>query len=81
MTPINIGGYDMNPTKTSVEKAIKDYDGEIIGMNILGGGAFSVNEVHNYLKSFRNIKTCAVGASSEKHLMELIKIFKNEYLR
>jgi len=76
MTPINLGGYDMNPTKEAVEAAIKEYDGGIIGMNILGGGAFSVNEVHNYLKSFSNIKTCAVGASSEKHLRELMEIFK-----
>ena len=66
----------MNPTKEVVEAAIKEYDGGIIGMNILGGGAFSVNEVHNYLKSFSNIKTCAVGASSEKHLRELMEIFK-----
>ena len=58
-----------------VESVIKKYDGEIIAMNIMGGGAFGVNEVHSYLKSFDNIKFCAVGASSEKHLKELKEVF------
>ena len=75
MTPINPKGYDMNPSKNIVERAIKNYDGEIIAMNIMGGGAFALNEVHSYLKSFNNIKFCAIGASSEKHLSELKEVF------
>ncbi|VVB59236.1 Uncharacterised protein [uncultured archaeon] len=77
MTPINPGGYDMNPSKAAVEVAIKKYRGEIIAMNILGGGAFSVNIVHDYLTTLGDIKFCVVGASSEKHLSELADIFKN----
>lgn len=75
MTPINPAGYDMNPSKQVVEAAVKKYKGEVIAMNILGGGAFSVNEAYSYLKSFDNIKSCAVGASSEKHLRELKEVF------
>ena len=75
MTPINPKGYDMNPSKEIVEIGIKKYNGEIIAMNIIGGGAFSVSEAHCYLKSFCNIKFCAVGASSEKHLRELKEVF------
>ena len=78
MTPVNSGGYDMNPSKEIVETSIRNYKGEIIAMNILGGGAFNVEKVHCYLKSFRNIKSCAVGASSEKHLTRLIEIFKGK---
>jgi len=77
MTPINPGGFDMNPSKAAVETAIKKYRGEIIGMNILGGGAFSVDKAHEYLISLSELKFCVVGASSEKHLSELADIFKN----
>jgi len=75
MTPINIGGYDMNPSKGSVETAVKGYNGKIIAMNILGGGAFSLGETYSYLKLFKNIDYCVIGASSEGHLRESIKVF------
>ena len=75
MTPINPNGYDMNPSKNDVEKAIKKYKGEIIAMNVLGGGAFSVNDSYEYLKSF-DIKNVVIGASSKDHLEENAILFK-----
>lgn len=77
MTPINPKGFDMNPSKETVESAIKTYSGEIIAMNVLGGGAFSVPESHKYLKLFNNVGLCVVGASSSEHLRELIDVFSN----
>ena len=71
MTPINPGGYDMNPSKEKVEAAIGEYKGDIMAMNVLGGGAFSVDEVKRYLTSLGNIKYCTVGASSKEHLQDL----------
>lgn len=76
MTPINLGGYDMNPSKGAVEMAINKYNGDIIAMNILGGGAFTVEKTRDYIKSLRRLKICVVGASSEKHLLESANIFK-----
>jgi len=76
MTPLNPGGYDMNPSKKIVETAIEKYNGEIMAMNILGGGAFDVGKAYGYLKSFSNIKFCTVGASSKLHLTDLAEIFK-----
>lgn len=76
MTPINPGGYDMNPSKASVEAAIRKYPGEVIAMNVLGGGAFSVDNAHDYLISLGKLKFCVVGASSEKHLKELMEVFR-----
>jgi hypothetical protein len=76
MTPINPGGFDMNPSKEAVEMAINKYKGEIIAMNILGGGAFTVEKTRDYMKSLRRLKICVVGASSEKHLLESANIFK-----
>ena len=75
MTTINPGGYDMNPSSHAVEAALRDYVGDVIAMNILGGGAFSPYDAHSYLKSFDNIQYCAIGASSDIHLKELREIF------
>ena len=75
MTPVNPVGYDMNPSQNAVEACIRKYNGEIIAMNALGGGAVSVNKAGSYLKSFDKIRSCAVGASSEKHLRELVEVF------
>ncbi len=76
MTPINPGGYDMNPSKGAVEMAINKYNGDIIAMNILGGGAFTIEKTRDYMKSLRKLKICVIGASSEKHLLESANIFK-----
>lgn len=75
MTPVNPGGYDMNPSKEVIEKDIRNYPNEVIAMNILGGGAFSPTDAYKYLKSFNKIEYCVVGASSNEHLKELIDIF------
>lgn len=75
MTPVNHYGYDMNPSKEHVEDTIKDYNGKLIAMNVLGGGAFTVEEADTYLKRL-NIDTCVVGASSREHLDELITVFQ-----
>jgi len=76
MTPINPKGFDMNPSREAVESTIRSYNGEIIAMNVLGGGAFSLGESSNYLRSFSKIKFCVVGASTKEHLLELNESFK-----
>ena len=77
MTPVNPMGFDMNPSKNDVVNDINHYNGEIIAMNVLGGGAFSLNESSSYLNSFGNINHCVVGASSKEHLIELVNTFKS----
>lgn len=74
MTPVNLSGYDMNPHQEAVEQALLDYNGSVIAMNVLGGGAFPVIESHDYLKNF-DIDYAVVGASSKGHLKELADIF------
>lgn len=77
MTPINPKGFDMNPSKEAVESSLKTYSGEIIAMNVLGGGAFSIRESYSYLNSLNNVGLCVVGASSREHLNELMEVFGN----
>ncbi|MGB9980292.1 hypothetical protein [Methanobacterium sp.] len=77
MTPVNPQGYDMNPSREVVEENISNYNGKIIAMNLLGGGAFSVEESNSYIRGFDNINHCVIGASSKEHLNELITIFNS----
>ena len=77
MTPLNVKGFDMTPSKDAVEKAIESYSGDILAMNVLGGGAFSLLDSNRYLKTFYNIRHCVVGASSKNHLEELMNILGN----
>lgn len=74
MTPVNPHGYDMNPSQEAVEATLQRYMSEVIAMNVLGGGAFSVHESYDYLKGF-HIKNVVVGASSKGHLKELFDVF------
>ena len=76
MTPVNAKGFDMNPTKDEIEAGLREYDGTVFAMNVLGGGAFSLPEAAPYVKSFDAIQRCVVGASSREHLKELVETFK-----
>jgi hypothetical protein len=75
MTPINLQGYDMQPSKETVEDSISNYNGKLIAMNILGGGGFPLKESYGYIKSLEKINHCVIGASSREHLRELTETF------
>jgi len=75
MTPVNVNGFDMNPSQQEVESALKEYDGDIIAMNVLGGGAFSLEASSAYIGAFDRVTRCVVGASSKEHLSQLREAF------
>ena len=77
MTPVNVKGFDMNPTKEEIEAGLREYDGTVFAMNILGGGAYSLGVSASYVNSFNAVKKCVVGASSKEHLAELVQIFQS----
>ena len=81
MTPVNVKGFDMNPTKEAVEEGLRNYDGTVFAMNVLGGGAYSISESASYVKSFDAVKKCVIGASSREHLAELGAIFHDGGVR
>jgi hypothetical protein len=76
MTPVNVKGFDMNPTKDEIEAGLREYEGTVFAMNVLGGGAYSLPEAASYVKSCDAIKRCVVGASSRDHLKELVETFQ-----
>jgi hypothetical protein len=71
MTPVNVNGFDMNPSQREVETALKEYYGDLIAMNVLGGGAFSLEASSAFIRSFDHVTRCVVGASSKEHLSQL----------
>jgi len=75
MTPVNHQGYDMHPSQSEVEADLLNYKGDIIAMNVLGGGAFTLDDANSYIKTFPNINHCVIGASSEEHLKQLKETF------
>ena len=75
MTPVNPRGFDMNPSVGIVSDALRQYRGDIVAMNILGGGAFPLQESRTFLNSFENIKYCVIGASTIDHLKENKDVF------
>ena len=75
MTPVNVKGFDMNPSKVTVDAAIRDYDGNVVAMNVLGGGAYTLADSAAYVNSFDNVTHCVVGASTREHLQELKDVF------
>jgi hypothetical protein len=75
MTPVNIKGFDMNPSQETVEDALKEYDGDVIAMNVLGGGAFPLVASSSYVRSFNRVTRCVIGASSREHLAQLVEAF------
>jgi hypothetical protein len=76
MTPVNVKGFDMNPSKQEVEAGLRDYSGTVFAMNVLGGGAYSIPKSASYVKSLDVVKSCVIGASSKEHLRELVETFK-----
>lgn len=73
MTPINPRGYDMHPSRNAVEKALRGYRGPIMAMNVLGGGAFGVENAVRYLKTIDNLTHCVIGCSSETHIKDFVE--------
>ncbi|MGP8012225.1 MAG: hypothetical protein ACLPI9_07115 [Halobacteriota archaeon] len=46
MTPVNVRGFDMNPTKEAVKAGLRDCDRAVFAMNVLGGGAYPTANQH-----------------------------------
>ncbi len=75
VTPVNVNGFDMNPSQREVETALKEYDGDIIATNVLGGGAVSLEASSAYISAFDRVTRRVVGASSNEHLSQLREAF------
>jgi hypothetical protein len=78
MTPFNRLGFQMTPSRESCEKTLASLrDANIIGMSLLAGGALSLSDAIQYLAELKNLKSVAVGVSSEGHARETFSKLAN----
>jgi len=75
MSPINPYGFDMNPSKESVEDFIRTSKIKLLAMNVLGGGSVTLDQASSYIRTLGNLDGVVIGASSRKHMDELVRAF------
>jgi hypothetical protein len=75
MSPINFYGFDMNPSQADVERCVRSSKFNILAMNVLGGGSVTLPEASSYIKGLEGVNAVVIGASSRKHMEELVAAF------
>jgi len=78
MTSFNPIGFQMNPSRNDCEKAILDYDGEIIAMSVLAGGFLKLQDAYEYLSKIPQITSLVIGVSSTDHAKSTFSLFINK---
>ena len=68
VVPFNKVGFQMSPSQTDCEKALKSIPGtEIIAMSVLASGYLKLPEALAYISDIPQLKGVVVGVSREKH--------------
>ena len=68
VVPFNKVGFQMSPSQTDCEKALKSIRGtEIIAMSVLASGYLKLPEAVAYINDIPQIKGVVVGVSRDKH--------------
>ena len=77
MTSFNKAGFQMNPCKMECERALSEYEGEVIAMSVLAGGYLKLKEAYDYLLTLPKIRTVVIGISSIEHAQSTLKLFSD----
>lgn len=79
LTPFNMIGFEMNPSKDACEKALQRLSGtQVIAMSILASGYLKPSEAIRYVASVPNVTDLAVGVSSERQATETFKLLREQ---
>jgi hypothetical protein len=77
LTPVNVVGFQMAPTREDVERELSRLDGQnVIGMSVLGGGLVPFSEAIAYLGGLRGVRSVAVGVSTLAHAKSTFSVLK-----
>ena len=76
MSPFNINGFHVNPSKTEVENFVCNTKYNFIPMNVMTSGILKPDIAFNYLSNYNNIKSVIIGTSNLKHLEENCKLIE-----
>jgi hypothetical protein len=76
-TPSNKIGFQMNPSRSECEKALRDLpEPNVIAMSVLAAGYLGIPEAREYVKSLPNVRGLVVGVSRGEHASKTFKLFK-----
>lgn len=74
-TPFNEAGFQMNPSKTECEQALKKFDeADIIAISIFASGYLKPKDAIKYISTLPSIKGVAVGVSNEQQATETFNL-------
>ncbi|MDH5770354.1 MAG: hypothetical protein OEZ25_03595 [Candidatus Bathyarchaeota archaeon] len=76
-TPFNKVGFQMNPSKTECEKALRNLpESNIVAISILAAGYLKPSEAINYIRTLPELKGVVAGVSKEHHARETFKLLE-----
>ena len=76
LTPLNIAGFHMNPSKIECESCLDSFPGEILAMNVLASGAADPETAFRYLGDLKKIQNVVVGATKPEHIRQSAELSK-----
>ena len=76
-TPFNSAGFQMNPSKTECEQALKNFnEANIIAISIFASGYLKPKDAIKYISSLPNIRGVAVGVSNERQAVNTFALLR-----
>jgi hypothetical protein len=73
-------GFQMNPSKTACEEALRKACGaDIVAMSILASGYLKPPEAIDYVRALPNLTGVVVGVSKERHARETFALLRDRY--
>lgn len=78
VAPFNKAGFQMNPSITDCEKALKGLKRpNLIAISILAAGYLKLEDAIGYIAGLPNLKGVAVGVSKEKHAVQTFQLLRS----
>jgi len=75
-TSVNVDGFRMSGGKELYERTLKEKRVRLIAMQILSGGAASVEEAVKYVCALPNVRSILFGASSKAHIRQTVALIR-----
>jgi hypothetical protein len=70
-------GFQMCPTKTECEAALKRAEGaEVIAMSVLAAGYLKPAQARNYINALEGLSGAVIGVSKERQATETFRVFR-----
>lgn len=78
MSSFNKIGFEMNPSRESNEKCLRENNVDVLAMNTLAAGYLNPKEAFKYVFSLPKIKSIVIGVSTKEHAEESINMIRSK---